>query len=77
MKLADSIRPESIVEFLLTDGTLIAINTPGTHYELEYLDDGTQQLGFQMLLLGGRRKGGRAKVIVPYSAIKSVTVQGP
>ncbi len=77
MKLADTIRPDLVTEIILVDGTQININIPGTIYELEYLDDSTQQLAFQTLVTAGRRKGTRARMIVPYTAIKSVTVQAP
>ncbi len=75
MKLANVIKPGAMVEFLLLDGTQIVVNNPqGSIYELETLDDGTQQLGFIVVLTQGRRKGEKGRMVVPYTAIKSVAV---
>ncbi|MBI2931761.1 MAG: hypothetical protein HYY16_08920 [Planctomycetes bacterium] len=74
MKLAETIRGDAVTEIKLVDGTTIALGVPDTLYQLEYLDDEAQQLGFLVTVTMGRRKGQKAKMVIPYSAIQSVLV---
>ena len=74
MKLGDVIKKNSVAEIKLSDGTVIAINVPESIYEIEYLDDEWQQLGFITKVTAGRRKGQKAIMVVPYTAIRSVNI---
>lgn len=74
MKLGDVIKKNSAVVVTLTTGREIFLNYPDSTHEIEYLDDEWQQLGFITKVAGGRRKGEKAIMIVPYTAIQSVTV---
>src|SRR5262245_26635036 len=76
MKLGDKIKATSMVEIELLDSTMIKLNSAGATHELEVIDDGIQQLQLVTTLQTGRYKGTLCRVMIPYSAIKHVTVIG-
>ncbi len=76
MKLGDKIKPNSVVEIALVDDTIIKLNSPTATHELEIIDDGVQQLQLVTTVSAGRRKGDMARIIVPYHAIKTVSIVG-
>lgn len=76
MRLGDKIKATTMVEIELVDKTLIKLNSAGATHDLEVIDDGAQQLQLVTALTAGRYKGTLSRVVVPYSAIKHVTVIG-
>jgi hypothetical protein len=76
MKLGDKIKPTMMVEIELVDNTLIKLNSGGATHELELIDDGAQQLLLVTTLAAGRYRGQISRVVVPYTAIKHLTLIG-
>lgn len=74
MKLADRIKPGVAAEIDLVDGAAVILGGSGETHKLEKVDDAEQVLVLLTLIASGRRKGQKARAIIPYSAIRQVVV---
>ena len=74
MKLTEHLKPGVTVEIQTVQGQSIILGGKGEAYRLEQVDDDEQVLHLQTTIAAGRMKGQKARVILPYSAIASISL---
>ena len=74
MKLADHLKPGVSVEIQTVNGQTLLLGGKGEAHRLEQVDDDEQVLYLQTTIVGGRMRGQKARVLLPYSAIASITL---
>ena len=74
MKLADHLKPGISVEIQTFGGQTLHLGGKGEAHRLEQVDDDEQVLYLQTTVVGGRMKGQKARLLLPYSAIAAITL---
>ena len=74
MKLADIVKPGGAYEIHLTNGTVLMLVGAKASVLLDHADDDQQLLHVAAVITAGRRKGEKAKTVIPYGAILKVVV---
>jgi hypothetical protein len=74
MKLAEHLKPGVSVEILTVQGQSIILGGKGEAHRLEQVDDDEQVLFLQTTVAAGRMKGQKSRLILPYSAIASISL---
>jgi len=74
MKLSEHLKPGVLVEIQTAQGQSIVLGGKGEAHRLEQIDDDEQCLHIQTTVAAGRMKGQKARMILPYSAILSITL---
>jgi hypothetical protein len=73
MKLAEHLKPGVTVEIQTIGGQTIILGGKGEAHRLEQVDDDDQCLYLQTTVSGGRLRGQKARMILPYSAIAAIS----
>ena len=74
MKLSEHLKPGVTVEILTFHGHSIVLGGKGEAHRLEQVDDDEQVLFLQTTVASGRLKGQKSRMILPYSAIASISL---
>ena len=74
MKLADVLKAGVQAEIEVQGGEAIVLGGPHETHRIEKVDDAEQSLTLLTLLGSGRRKGQKARMVLPYASIRSVTL---
>ena len=74
MKLTEHLKPGVTVELQTVQGQTIILGGKGEAYRLEQVDDDEQVLFLQTIVVAGRLKGQKARMILPYSSIAAISM---
>jgi hypothetical protein len=74
MKLTEHLKPGVTVEIQTVQGQSIILGGKGEAHRLEQIDDDEQVLFLQTTVAAGRMKGQKARIILPYAAIASISL---
>jgi hypothetical protein len=74
MKLNEHLKPGVLVEIQTFQGQSLILGGKGEAHRLEQIDDDEQCLHLQTTVAAGRMKGQKARMILPYAAIASITL---
>lgn len=74
MKLAEHLKPGVSVEIQTLQGQTIILGGKGEAHRLEQIDDDEQVLFIQTIVVAGRMKGQKVRMILPYAAIASISL---
>lgn len=74
MKLSEHLKPGVSVEIQTVQGQSIILGGKGEAHRLVQVNDAEQCLHLQTIVAAGRMRGQKALMILPYSAIVSITL---
>jgi len=74
MKLSEHLKPGVSVEILTVHGQTIILGSKAEAHRLEQVDDDEQVLFLQTTVAFGRLRGQKTRMILPYSAIASISL---
>jgi len=74
MKLSEHLKPGMSVEIQTVHGQSILLGGKGEAHRLEQVDDDEQVLYLETTIAAGRMKGQKARMILPYAAIVSISM---
>ncbi|HTF55817.1 MAG TPA: hypothetical protein VK661_00990 [Planctomycetota bacterium] len=74
MKLAEHLKPGVSVEIQTFGGQTILLGGKGEAHRLEQVDDDEQVLFLQTIVVAGRMKGQKVRMILPYAAIATISL---
>lgn len=74
MKLTEHLKPGVTVEIQTIHGQSFILGGKGEAFRLEQVDDDEQVLFLQTTIAAGRMRGRKARVMLPYGAIASISL---